>query len=316
MKDDEYNMYYSSRISNMLEPNIENLWSKYMIGQKDFTTIPEKHKELNVMEAGSLGQMLSADEKGSVTHLKVSGKLDAKDMKILRAMMGASAEAKLLGIDGVLQNLDLAEATFVESDEGYHDNVLLGVTYYSSVYSTNYSSSKTFHLDNMTEKEWKAFKRSATSNIMGGDDFKLEFDGKQVHNVSILKEGIVGKELFADCLYLKEIRIPKNTKKINENAFKGCSRIEQLQLPESVKVLENHAFVMMSSLKSVLTPKEQIVVEERNDSSYRSQYQKKSEKYDEMESLFYGNDSCEGLFYINKNGKKESTNVKYKYLGL
>lgn len=56
---------------------------------------------------------------------------------------------------------------------------------------------------------------------------------------------------FSNCHYLKEIRLPKNLKKIGWKAFEGCVRLEKIEIPESITRIEKRTFAGCQILEQI-----------------------------------------------------------------
>lgn len=312
---EKFTEHFNSDIDRLVSLNADLLWTSFAIA---YDMIPEQSLVLTVEVPGTLSKLLSLSDKKNLTHLKVEGCLNASDIKILRAMMGNEEEVKLLGICGSLQYLDISDIVFAESEEGYKKEELQGRLHLQKRGENN--QYELYDFSNMSDIKWNEFKLNVAKNILSGDDFELVLVGKQVYRVSKLKSGIVGGELFTNCIYLKEIKLPDNTRKINEHAFSGCNLIEKIVLPSNTTTLEDYAFSQMSGIKTVQTNGPNIVVVKRNDSLSRSQ-RVNSKKITSIfftnttpskTTLFYESPNCEGLIYLNNKGKFRQTTIDYK----
>lgn len=314
---DRFTEYKEPKMNELVNSCVNEYCDDYfMVHKYNPFSKPELKLALDVTTPGILSNLLTAEQKNDVTSLKLSGMINAADFRILRAMMGSSKEGKLYNIQGALQHLDLSAVTFAESAEAYLDQPLTGMSYFSQSYTRGsrnpMSNWGVFDLAKMTQKEWEKFQSRASYNILFGDDFKLTFDGTQVHKSFLLKPGIIGKGMFANCVYLKEIKLPENTNKINEYAFSGCNHIQQIVVPENVKRLENRAFSKMKSLQSVRTPRESIIVVERHDNHYDSKESTFRKKSEGMASLFEGSPECRGLVSTLTDEKPVKIDYRYK----
>ena len=67
--------------------------------------------------------------------------------------------------------------------------------------------------------------------------------------------GTIGESAFENCLSLKNIKIPENSKAgIGNNAFKNCSSLEEIVIPSGIKSVGRGAFDGCESLKSITLP--------------------------------------------------------------
>lgn len=67
---------------------------------------------LNV-EAGTLSSLIPASKMYEITELKLSGKLNVEDLKVIRRMGACRKSTKEEWYDGHLQHLDISNAEFV-----------------------------------------------------------------------------------------------------------------------------------------------------------------------------------------------------------
>lgn len=300
--------YFKLKIDDLVALNTNTLWTSFTVSYDNLFNKPEQSLNLTVGTPGTLTKLLSSNDKNNVTNLKINGKLNAADMKVLRAMMGNEENAKQLGITGSLQYLDISAITFVESEEGYKDQILQGGVTHRVEGEKNHT--KFYDYTNMDGMEWVEFKLNCARNILKGDDFELVHVGNQVHRVYKLKNGIVGKELFANCIYLKDIKLPDNTKKINEYAFSGCNLLEEIVLPPNTKILEDYTFSQMNGIKKVQTERSRMLVVKRNDSFFSTK--SVSTKTKGNTSLFFESPNCEGLMFLDDRGNYRKTTLDYK----
>ena len=82
---------------------------------------------LNV-EAGTLSSLIPASKMYEITELKLSGKLNLEDLKLIRRMGACRKSTKEEWYDGHLQHLDISNAEFVGDGEF--------VYYYKQGYTT------------------------------------------------------------------------------------------------------------------------------------------------------------------------------------
>lgn len=72
----------------------------------------------------------------------------------------------------------------------------------------------------------------------------------------VLDRGIkeIGRDVFQDCLYLKEVVIPEGVTKIDNGAFFFCESVESVSLPSSLIEIENFAFANCRRLNHLDIP--------------------------------------------------------------
>lgn len=215
---------------------------------------PEKEivsKELYVKTPGTLETLLTNEEKCSVNHLVVSGKLNAADVAILRRMAGAVDDKNYFTWRGTLTTLNLSQAKFVNSKHYYlsHDAKEVGyrAEVYTNVYTTDFSFRK-YDFEEMDEDSWKCF---CKDKLNKGKGYQITAsDGRYFVNY-LVERNVIGAFMFKDCDNLQQILLPINTEIIRRNAFMGCSSLKQLTLPESVKEVGDYAFALTPFLRKV-----------------------------------------------------------------
>lgn len=123
---------------------------------------------INVVEAGSLGALISEEERSRFSHLAVSGPLNGTDFRILREMMGCDVEGLL------------------------------------------------------TEERMKCLDLTDVSIVAGGDTY----DGSHY-----TRQDVVSNGLFANSLFLKNVKLPYGTVEIESGAFENCTEMDSLYIP-------------------------------------------------------------------------------------
>ena len=66
----------------------------------------------------------------------------------------------------------------------------------------------------------------------------------------------IGTGAFANCIFLKEVKLPSQLREISESVFENCSALEELKIPDSVKRLGAGVFSNCTSLKNIKLPKD------------------------------------------------------------
>lgn len=82
--------------------------------------LPLCAKTVNVETAGTLSQLITADEKFTITDLVVTGNLNGDDINLIREMAGVDKNGD--ATEGKLQNLDLHDAHIVSGGGSYKDS--------------------------------------------------------------------------------------------------------------------------------------------------------------------------------------------------
>jgi hypothetical protein len=150
----------------------------------------------------------------NITHLTLSGNIDARDIQFIRDSMP------------LLMVLDLTNATIVA---------------YSGTEGTHYGNSHTY-LDN----EMPIYSFFYTN--LGTGNHTLTSVALPHSVMSI------GQYAFDHCSGLTSITIPDSVTSIGQAAFSGCSSLTSITIPDSVTSIGDNAFSGCSSLTSVTIP--------------------------------------------------------------
>jgi len=214
-------------------------------------------KEVTLNKPGMLSEMLTDEEKNSITHLKVTGKLDANDMKLIREMAGAVDVTGLNVWPGRLTILDLGEAAFVtDKKTPYLQDDASGYTYTETSYvqyggygTPFVTGTKNVNMSDLSHDEWKKLRRC---RVFKGKGYALkENDESKLVVDFTLKKGVITPFLFANCDNLKQILLPNNTNSIEDAAFAFCNSLNDVILPDNVKTVTEGCFMLCYNLKKV-----------------------------------------------------------------
>lgn len=183
--------------------------------------------------AGILSELISAEDKKTITSLKIVGKINGSDIITLNAM-------------SALKSLDLSKANIVSGGKAYEDdwdeddecplytkNNIIGTQMFWEL-----KLEEIILPDNITSIEKRAFQNCT----------KL---------VSITLPSTVtsiGKMAFYNCDELKSVTIQGDLTSIGWSCFKLCEKLENINIPNSVNYIGGEAFYKCSSLKSVNIP--------------------------------------------------------------
>ena len=164
---------------------------------------------------GTLGSLLTADEKENVDNLTVFGKLDGNDIQVLRYMAGRNERGNRT--PGVLADLDMYNVEFV-----YNSNFWI-----NNDYSVYYSETG--------QLPYSIFKYCTTLNSI------------------ILPKTVskIGGEAFFECTNLQNVEIPNNITAIGNGAFENCNNLKTIKIPSSISSIESNAFYNCRKLESV-----------------------------------------------------------------
>ena len=214
-------------------------------------------KEVTLNKPGMLSEILTDDEKNSITYLKVTGKLDANDMKLIREMAGAVDMTSLDVKPGRLSHLDLEDATFItDKKTPYMQNDASGYTYtetsymqYGSYGSQFVTGTKSVNMGDISHDEWKKLRRK---RVFKGKGYAIKENAETKLMIDFtLKKGLVTPYLFANCDNLQYILLPDNTKGIEDGAFAYCNSLNYIVLPDNVQTVSEGGFMLCYNLRNV-----------------------------------------------------------------
>ena len=111
-----------------------------------------------------------------------------------------------------------------------------------------------------------------------------------------MKKGIVTPFLFENCDNLEEIKLPLDTKSIEDGAFANCNSLVIIVLPPKVKSITESAFMLCYNLEHVYYTSNYPPVENKSTHAHlsisRNEYAKGI-----LTGIFAGNNkaTCKGL---------------------
>lgn len=213
------------------------------------TIIPRNNivkRDVHVKNAGQLHTLFTVEELQSITHLRISGKLNGDDIRWLRIMAGAPEK----GIEeaerwGNLSHLDMENVVIVRGKKEYLAQ----------------KSDKTWTLrvdgrvvtynlgDKLSEREWWYFK-SDIGKRQSGSIYERLPDGVIIEHYTTEKNTI-GGYMFANCSSLQYLVLPKQLEMIKAKAFLNCISLRFVTIPQKVQQIEAQAFSFCSSLDRV-----------------------------------------------------------------
>lgn len=169
---------------------------------------------VNVIEAGTLHELVADLESTDIRQLKILGNINAADIKYLREGAGRLEKLEVLDIKGV---------TLIPSDEPYYT---FGVTF-DMLWS--YGSYSVYISDH-----------TSTTNLGLLDWYTTGY--------RIDSDGLAYAFTETD---LKKVVLPSTIKRIGEGAFKSCGNLENVEVPEGIQAVDKQAFWKCSQLQSL-----------------------------------------------------------------
>ena len=295
-----FNGYYRFILPNVQEDS--PIVNSMLVGIKpdDGKTL---RKDVVLREPGILSKVLSEEEKREVTSLKISGKLDGKDMMLIRRMAGAIDMNDKYLSTGKLTDLDLYDAVFLtDKKQPYMQKDASGYSYHEYHTTTYYGitfdhSSRNVQLGDVSNNEWESLRNN---KLFKGKGYEFKKgDGENLHVEFTLKKGVVTPFLFADCENLRNLVLPKKTTSIEDVAFKDCNSLVDLNLPPSVKEVTEGCFMSCYQLGQVnISKRPNVKKAQHGVLQLTTSERKKRIDY----GPFIGNnkDMCKGFKVINK----------------
>lgn len=213
----------------------------------------EEAYEVTLEKAGTLDEMLSDEEKGTITKLIVKGPINSADIRLLRKMAGANDEITFEGWrGGSLIKLDLSEAEILKDNHPYATILATG----KWTISSGNGKMETHDFKNMTKKEWKRIKDNLNRwGDITGKFYTRSDDNRYWENFITINQNVIGSSMFANCSSLKSIVLPQKTKVILDYAFRKCSSLKSIVIPPSTISMGRDPFRDCESLEEVKIPK-------------------------------------------------------------
>lgn len=248
------NGYYRLQLgNNKTSSSKDHLWINTIIFGIEPNYQP-KTKDITLEKPGTLTTLLSQEEKENTTTLKIAGPLNTTDIELLRKMAGATESPYdlLSWRGGALRFLDITNATIVTDQSPYYIRPATETwTHYEK--QGNQQKKIIFDFKTMNEEEWEVFKENIGRTQKGVCYTRTE-NNMYWANYHCT-DSIIGKYMFAGCSSLNAIRLPKQTKKIDDYAFMECSSLQEITIPPTVQELGALPFYFCHSLEKIEIPK-------------------------------------------------------------
>lgn len=196
---------------------------------------------VDVPTAGTLSNIIQSDKMFKITNLKITGSLNADDIRFIRKMAGCYYNGNGSKYDGHLQYLDLgslSQISYVHSFEVYDEN-----GYRSTLNDCLFPLAYLYNL-----------KTVVLPNLY--KDYNFSLMGCRNLTTAKMPDNLekIGNNTFKDCSSLEDIRISPTVTSIGEYAFSGCSSLTEIQIPNNVTYIGKYAFHGCSSLKYISIP--------------------------------------------------------------
>ena len=190
---------------------------------------PDVHKDASksviLNRKTRLKDVLTTDEMENLHTLIIKGKITGEDIRILRRMAGAVDDKDYMSWLGSLQHLDLSKATFTNDNanpymstdaEAMKFKVWKQISY---MYGNQHRiERKEYDFTFMTEDQWQEIQKY---NMDRGYGFRIVRNGNRYMVEYLLESRKVGRSMFAGCVNLKKIILPKNILEVSHDAFEN-----------------------------------------------------------------------------------------------
>ena len=194
-------------------------------------------------KAGTLLDKIGSSKMYKITNLKIVGKINGTDWKMIRVMAGRNYQES--STEGNLSVLDLSEAKIVAGGDYYYDDNLFNNKVYTSndeigEYAFAYCSGLT----------------SLTLPVGITSIGEFAFYGCSGLTSLTLPAGItsIGEYAFYGCSGLTSLNLPAGITEIGESTFSNCSGLTSLTLPAGITSIGISAFAYCSGLTSLNLP--------------------------------------------------------------
>lgn len=192
------------------------------------------YKTINIAEVNTLSTLLTSQEKSTVTHLTLTGVMDARDFKIIRDEIPNLAELDLQGVVINAYTGDGGTSPFYNPK--YPADELPAYSFYNLSTATTKPNLILVVLP------------SNLKSIGIGAFLYL----KSLKSITIpITVTDIKDNAFEDCDALTNVVIPENVKTLGISAFKGCDGLTEITLGKSVSVLSMQSFVECTNLRTV-----------------------------------------------------------------
>ena len=197
---------------------------------------------VKMYKAGILLDKIGANKKFKITNLKIIGKINGTDFRVIREMAGNDAWGNKT--DGMLSVLDLSDAKIVKGGDYYYN------------YHTHFGSLSCYTSnDKIGDHAFRGCSGLTSLTLPSGvtEIGEGAFRGCSGLTSLTLPSGLtkIGNEAFEDCIGLTSLTLPSGVTWIGSSAFKGCIGLTSLTFPFSVTFLGGSAFKDCSGLTSI-----------------------------------------------------------------
>lgn len=186
---------------------------------------PGVSKTVKLEKPGTLDSLLTEEECQRISALRLEGRINGADIRLLRRMAGANEVKDYSSWKGMLTELDLADATIVRDTATCMEVDLKRTNFWVKVKGVRYDFAE------MTKENWEDFCKN------GGNDnpecIIVPRDTTYIMQIKTMENAVV-RNMFESCENLQKIVLPKNLERIGMNAFGKCRCLKELTIPSGV----------------------------------------------------------------------------------
>lgn len=188
-------------------------------------------KDVILTQAGTLADMLTDEEKATLTELSVSGPVNGSDVLVIRQMAGYVDE-DVAGVNGVLETLNLAGADIVAGGSSYYYDAAANVEYYTS--DATVGTKMFTQCPSLKSVTLPSSVVELGSEVFSGSEALESVEGDAL--------ATIGEGLYKNCKALKKAYLPANLTEVPKETFYYCQALESFDLPSSVTLINSLAF--------------------------------------------------------------------------
>lgn len=204
-------------------------------------------KSLNVSNSGTLSSLLTADEKNTITHLSLTGNIDARDFTCMRDEIILLSEIDISAATIAAYN---GQGGTYSSRTNYPANQIPEYAFSNS--TTSKGKQSLIHIllpANLTSIDNYAFFNCTglldivipnSVESLGEGAFKYCSNMTSVVLSNSLKK--IENTVFYRCYFITSVIIPNSVTEIGSSAFYQCTNLTSINIPNSVKSIGDHAF--------------------------------------------------------------------------
>jgi BspA type Leucine rich repeat region (6 copies) len=214
-------------------------------------------KTVNSSSAGMLTTYFTPSERGTVTDLTVTGKMDARDFKFIRDTLKALVTLDLNGASILAYNgnkgTDLNTTSYAENS--FPTSALCGDETHP-----NQKLEKVILPTNIQKIGGAAFSYCVVLRQVDLPSGLLSigynaFYGTALESLTIPNTVTeVQWNAFSQCASLTTVKLSSSLTNISMWSFSYCFSLQEIEIPESVTYIENRAFFSCINLKKVTLP--------------------------------------------------------------